>query len=110
MIMFETSHNATLAEIKEELWDEATKYPRYGMLHDMSVYIFTYVNNMAELEELVDENVRLCDIRPTAAVLKITERKGDKADHTLNVQIGHLIGKRNLSAGKVKIHLNRFFF
>uniref|UniRef100_A0A1Y1N7Q3 PI3K-RBD domain-containing protein n=1 Tax=Photinus pyralis TaxID=7054 RepID=A0A1Y1N7Q3_PHOPY len=94
MIILETSHNATLAEIKEELWDEATKYPLYGTLHDMSVYIFMCINSMAELEELIDENRRLCDIRPTGAVLKITECVGDKADNSLNVQIGHLIGKR----------------
>ncbi|KAK4875877.1 hypothetical protein RN001_012299 [Aquatica leii] len=94
IIILETSHNATLAEIKEELWDEATKYPLYGTLHDMSVYIFMCINSMAELEELTDENRRLCDIRPTGAVLKITECIGNKADNSLNVQIGHLIGKR----------------
>lgn len=78
----------------KELWDEAAKYPLYGTLHDMSVYIFMCINNMAELEELTDENRRLCDIRPTGAVLKIAECFGDKADNTLNVQISHLIGKR----------------
>ncbi|KAF5291172.1 hypothetical protein FQA39_LY14414 [Lamprigera yunnana] len=94
IIILKTSHNATLAEIKEELWDEATKYPLYGTLHDMSVYIFMCINSIAELEEITDENRRLCDIRPTGAVLKITECLGDKADNSLNVQIGHLIGKR----------------
>lgn len=64
------------------------------MLHDMSVYILMCINSMAELEEISDESRRLCDIRPTGAVLKITECVGDKADHSLNVQIGHLIGKR----------------
>lgn len=48
---------------------------------------------MAETEELLDENRRLCDVRPFAAVLKIIERKGDKAENSLNVQISHLIGK-----------------
>lgn len=48
---------------------------------------------MFESEELLDENKRLCDVRPFAAVLKIIERIGDKAEKTLNVLISHLIGK-----------------
>lgn len=60
----------------------------------MSVYVFMYINSMAEMEEITDETRRLCDIRPSGAVLKITECIGEKADHSFNVQIGHLIGKR----------------
>lgn len=41
---------------------------------------------------LVDENKRLCDIRPHLAVLNIVERK-DEADHVLNAKISNLIGK-----------------
>ncbi|XP_018318828.1 phosphatidylinositol 4,5-bisphosphate 3-kinase catalytic subunit delta isoform [Agrilus planipennis] len=93
-ILLDVSHNATLAEIKEELWEEAAKYPLYGMLHDMSVYVFLYVNSMSELERITDENRRLCDVRPTGATLKLTECHADKAEHQLNIQISHLIGKR----------------
>nr|CAI5869888.1 unnamed protein product [Callosobruchus analis] len=64
IVLLTVNSNATLAEIKEDLWEEATKYPLYGKLHDMSVYIFTYVNSMAEKEKLTDESKRLCDIRP----------------------------------------------
>lgn len=78
----------------KELWDEAQKQPLYGTLHDMSVYLFTFVNSMAEMEEATDESKRICDIKPMGAVFKITEIVPDKDDHTLNVQIGHLIGKR----------------
>lgn len=46
------------------------------------------------MEEIIDESRRLCDVRPTAGVLKITECIAEKADHSFNVQIGHLIGKR----------------
>lgn len=49
---------------------------------------------MAEMEELNDESKRLCDIRPTGAVLIITQLKSDSIDHSINIQIGHLIGKR----------------
>ena len=51
------------------------------------------VNSMAGEEELVNEARRLCDIKPFASLLKVVERKGDKAEQILNAQIGHLIGK-----------------
>lgn len=60
----------------------------------MSVYLFTFINSMAEMEEATDESRRICDIKPTGAVFNITEIVPDKDDHSLNVQIGHLIGKR----------------
>ncbi|RZB77474.1 phosphatidylinositol 4,5-bisphosphate 3-kinase catalytic subunit delta isoform, partial [Asbolus verrucosus] len=75
-----------------ELWDEATKYPLHGKLHDMSVYVFTCINSMAEREELHDESRRICDVKPTCAVLKI-ECLGNEPDNKVNVQIGHLIGR-----------------
>lgn len=93
VILLTSSHTATFAEIKEDLWYEAQKKPLFGALHDMSVYVFMYVNSMSEMEEINDESRRLCDVRPTGAVLKITECVGEKADH-LNVHITHLIGKR----------------
>lgn len=49
---------------------------------------------MAELEELHDETRHLSDVRPTGGILLIAERVQDRADNHLNVQIGHLIGKR----------------
>lgn len=48
---------------------------------------------MAETEELIDEHRRLCDVKPFGAVLKIIERKDDKAEKILNGQITRLIGK-----------------
>lgn len=48
---------------------------------------------MAQREILVDENKRLCDVRPFLAVLNIIERQEDKADYVLNAQISSLIGK-----------------
>lgn len=82
------------------MWYEAQNYPLFGTLHDMSVYLFRFINSMAQSEEATDETRRLCDIKPTAAVLIITEIVPEKADHTLNVQISHLIGKRKLTKTK----------
>lgn len=48
---------------------------------------------MAEREKVNDETRRLCDIRPTGAVLIVTECGSEKEDNTVNFSIGHLIGK-----------------
>ncbi|RZF40704.1 hypothetical protein LSTR_LSTR007995 [Laodelphax striatellus] len=93
IIPLEANRNATLHEIKEDLFDEASKYPLHGTLHDASSYVFSCINSMAETEELLDENRRLSDVKPFVAVLRVVERKGDKAERVLNVQISHLIGK-----------------
>lgn len=92
-IPLEVNRNATLQEIKEDLWEEASKYPLHGTLRDFSSYIFACINSMAENEELEDENKRLCDVRPFCCVLRLIERKGNKAEKSLNIQISHLIGK-----------------
>ena len=63
-------------------------------MRDRQNYVFTYVNMMtAEQQELDDEEVRLCDVCPFLALLKLVERKGDKAAIQLDAQIGLLIGK-----------------
>ncbi|KAJ8980774.1 hypothetical protein NQ317_016025 [Molorchus minor] len=94
ILLLNVNYNATLSEIKEDLWEEAAKFPLYGKLHDMSVYTFTYINSMAEREKLHDESRRIGDIRPTGAVLVITECREEKADESVNITIGQLIGKR----------------
>lgn len=63
------------------------------MLHDASVYMFVCINSMAETEELVDENRRLCDVKPFCCLLRVSKRVGDEADKVINNQISHLIGK-----------------
>ncbi|XP_064211138.1 phosphatidylinositol 4,5-bisphosphate 3-kinase catalytic subunit delta isoform [Tribolium castaneum] len=92
VILLKVSYNATLLDIKADLWEEAPKYPLHGKLHDMSSYVFTCINSMAEREELHDETRRICDVKPTCAVLKI-ECLGNEPDNKINVQIGHLIGR-----------------
>ncbi|KAG1679555.1 Phosphatidylinositol 4,5-bisphosphate 3-kinase catalytic subunit delta isoform [Nymphon striatum] len=94
LIPLQVTRDATLLEIKDELWEEARKYPLYGTLHDSQHYVFLCVNQTtAEQEELVDEMRHVCDVRPFLAVLKVVEKKNDKAEKLLNAQIGLLIGK-----------------
>lgn len=65
------------------------------MLYDLSKYIFCYVNSMAELEEITQENKQLDEVQPFYAVLKIVECHSDKREQeTLNKKISQLIGKK----------------
>ncbi|XP_063236433.1 phosphatidylinositol 4,5-bisphosphate 3-kinase catalytic subunit delta isoform isoform X2 [Bacillus rossius redtenbacheri] len=93
-IPIEANRDATLQEIKE-LWEEASKFPLHWMLHDSSAYVFSCITSMAEVEELLDETRRLCDIRPFCCIFRIIERRGDSAtdEKTLDVHISQLIGK-----------------
>ncbi|KAK9501564.1 hypothetical protein O3M35_012267 [Rhynocoris fuscipes] len=92
-IAIKVNKNATLHEIKLDLWEEAIKFPLHWMLQDASAYVFSCINSMAEKEDLLDESRRLGDVKPFVGTLKLAERKGDTAENMLNVQISHLIGK-----------------
>ncbi|XP_045445644.1 phosphatidylinositol 4,5-bisphosphate 3-kinase catalytic subunit delta isoform [Melitaea cinxia] len=88
------SWDSTLQDVKEELWDLAGKQPLFGMLHEMSGYVFQFINSLAVPEEVDDENKRVRDIRPVFGVLMIIERSVERpGEHLLNTQISHLIGK-----------------
>lgn len=93
LITLDVMSNAILSEVKEELWEEARKFPLQGLLKEQSSYNFMCVNCMAEKETLIDESRRLCDVKPFYNLLKVVEREGDKAEETLNTKIGQLIGK-----------------
>lgn len=65
---------------------------------------------MAEIEQLVDETRRICDVRPFCCILRITECKGDTPDRTLNTQISHVIGKSKLFyCSRIFNFLNDYF-
>ncbi|XP_038215234.1 phosphatidylinositol 4,5-bisphosphate 3-kinase catalytic subunit delta isoform [Zerene cesonia] len=88
------SWDATLQDVKEELWDMAGKMPLFGMLHEMNGYVFQFINSLSVPEEVNDENKRVRDIRPVFGVLMIIERSIERpGEHLLNTQISHLIGK-----------------
>ena len=45
--------------------------------------------------ELQDETQRISTVRPFTTMLKVVEKKGNKAEKILNAQISQLIGKGN---------------
>lgn len=92
-ILLEVSSDAFLSEVKEDLWEEARKYPLPTLLKEQSSYNLLCINQNAENEVLVNENRRLCDIKPFCNVLRVVECKSGKGEQILNTQIGHLIGK-----------------
>lgn len=97
IIFMKVSQNTTFEEIKEELWENASRYPLYGFLHDKSEYVITVIcgthfGKKGKSEEIHNESIRLCDIQPYFCVLKIVE-KNKSLDNPLEKDISHLIGK-----------------
>ncbi|XP_013393936.1 phosphatidylinositol 4,5-bisphosphate 3-kinase catalytic subunit beta isoform-like [Lingula anatina] len=46
--------DATLEQIKQELWKEAQKLPLYGKLEGINEYLFMCINQTAEQDPFVD--------------------------------------------------------
>ncbi|XP_077998659.1 phosphatidylinositol 4,5-bisphosphate 3-kinase catalytic subunit beta isoform-like [Glandiceps talaboti] len=93
LVLVECERDATLDQIKKELWVQARNYPLFSQLLDMRSYVFMCINQTAELEELVDEKRRLCDVKPFRPVLKLVNKEGNRQEQILNSQISVLIGK-----------------
>lgn len=77
IIPLKTSQNATIEEIKEELWEFAPRYPLYGSLHNKSEYVVSIISSFgpkAKTEEIIDETTRLIDVQPYFCILKIAEK------------------------------------
>ncbi|XP_070615365.1 phosphatidylinositol 4,5-bisphosphate 3-kinase catalytic subunit delta isoform isoform X2 [Erythrolamprus reginae] len=87
------SCHASLAAIKKVVWHHAQYEPLFQMLSAPDYYVFTCINQAAELQELEDEQRRLCDVQPFLPVLRLVAREGDRAKKLLNSQISLLIGK-----------------
>ncbi|KAF7992193.1 hypothetical protein HCN44_001518 [Aphidius gifuensis] len=94
VVPLETNRNSTLAEIKDELWDEAIKYPLQVQLNNSESYLFSCINSTnAEAIELRDESRRLCDVKPFCSVLKVIKQLSKKTEEHLDSDISLLIGK-----------------
>ena len=79
--------DATLENIKCEVWKEAKKYPLFYLLLDPSSYIFVSITQDAEREEFYDETRRLCDLRLFQPILKLVEPMGNKEEKMLNTKL-----------------------
>lgn len=94
ILLLQVHRESTLEQVKESTWREARQLPLYRALRDRDAYVFTCVSERtSEREEFTDEERRLCDVRPFQALLKLVDRRADKADRAVNAQIGLLIGK-----------------
>lgn len=89
-ISFDVSPHATIYEIKEESWKKAEKSPLFTELLDKSMYEFETIGRTGRMSVL-DETMRICDVRPYFCVFKIRKRKRS-TDNNLKQQISQLIG------------------
>ena len=95
VIAADVERHTTLKELKEDVFETATRQPLHGFLRqDRSAYIFVCINEVtAEPEEVTDESRFVFEIKPFYAILRLIEKSGDEAEKTRNAQIGVLIGK-----------------
>lgn len=97
IIEMKVSQNATFEEIKEELWENAQRFPLYGLLHDKSEYVIavicgTQFGKKGKKEQIHNETIRLCDVQPYFCLLEIV-KKNKSIENPLEKDISHLIGK-----------------
>jgi phosphatidylinositol-4,5-bisphosphate 3-kinase len=93
IIPLPVNRHAKIEDIKEEIWREAPKYPLYSMLKDKNTYVLMCINEMACKVELEDETQRLSDARLFHPMVKVIEKKGNRAEKILSAQISVLLGK-----------------
>lgn len=92
LVPLKTNVTASLSEIKKNLFKEAEGYPLFGRLGKSSKYSFLCINEKGKREQLLDENLKLRDVRPFRPVLKLLERQGqDAGDTKLDAKIKFLM-------------------
>jgi hypothetical protein len=77
------------------LWEKAERLPLFGHLDNESKYVVKAIKSpSALLEEIADEQLRICDIRPYFGLFRIVEKQENESeDSSLNKNINSLIGK-----------------
>ncbi|KAF4532330.1 hypothetical protein B566_EDAN003633 [Ephemera danica] len=97
LIPLSVDRNATLLDIKEELFEEASKFPLNWALQDRSTYVFLCViPGVCKTEHFSDETKRLLEVNPFRGILRLQERKSEKPDDKIENSIQKLIGRANL--------------
>lgn len=82
----------TLAEIKAKLFKSAHNYPLFSRLDKASNYCFLCINEKGKRETLLDETLKLTDVRPFRPVLKLLEKGNDeKGNCKLDAKIKFLM-------------------
>lgn len=92
LVPLQSKINATLAEIKTKLFKAARDYPLFNRLDQESKYCFLCINEKGKRETLLDETLKLTDVKPFRPVLKLLEKHGDdKGNIKLDAKIKFLM-------------------
>ena len=92
LVPLQCSVTASLAEIKTALFKEAQNYPLFSRLEQESNYCFMCINQKGKRETLLDESLKLTDVRPFRPLLKLLEKQIDeKGDTKLDAKIKFLM-------------------
>lgn len=87
------SVNATLQELKADVWEEAERYPLYCHLGDKSMYYFSAMSATSNgFCELNDESKRLFEVQPLFCMFRLVEKQVSVNNKLIN-NITTLLGK-----------------
>ena len=90
----QTPVDISLEEIKNRLWLDASHFPIVNnALLAKDNYVFVVVSAKGGLEELMDEELSLFDIKPVRPYLKVVQKQGDEATKLINSKINLVIGR-----------------
>ena len=65
----------------------------FGALHDKSNYLFSCINFETAVQELLNDEFKLCEVRPFYQTMRLIKKQDDEKEKQLNAQISILIGK-----------------
>ena len=98
--------SATLAEVKDNLFEELAKDPINRILKHKSFYLFIAINKNSVRQECGDESKRLSELELYRFFFKVQERIGNVEDKIVDGTIGLLISKNlsefNIMGGEVQ--------
>ena len=98
--------STTLAEVKEKLFEEASKNPTNRILKHRSFYSFIAISKNGVRQECGDESKMLSELELYKFFFKVQERIGNVEDKIIDGTIGLLISKNlsefNILGGEVQ--------
>lgn len=96
IINLELSRETSLNEIREKVWQEASKFSSISsslkLKDSINDYIFTSVSQEAKKIEYYDYTKRLCDLKLFCLFFKLIEVSGNLEEKTFNSDLSKAVG------------------
>ncbi|XP_018496973.1 phosphatidylinositol 4,5-bisphosphate 3-kinase catalytic subunit alpha isoform [Galendromus occidentalis] len=92
IVPLKCNREATLRQIKENLFNEAQYYPLFFMLKEPKIYVFRSILLSSDCSEFFDETRRLCDLRLFKPMLQLVEAGSNAEEQKIEEEIHQAVG------------------